>query len=250
MLALFCLVSLASSVSRAETVGATAPPASTITWWGHAAFIIRTSNAVIAVDPWLDNPKAPKTPWPDKLDAILITHGHNDHVGNAVALAKKTGAIVVGSYELVSALGIDPAKISPMNPGGTLTVKNTVIFMTPAVHSSSLDGKYAGAAVGYVIHTPNGTIYHAGDTDAFGDMALIAERYRPTVALLPIGGRFTMDADGATLAARLLKVPTVVPMHYGTLPMLPGTLASFRTAMASLPSVKVLDLAIGTPTKL
>ncbi|MCE9669454.1 metal-dependent hydrolase [Myxococcus stipitatus] len=242
--------------------GAKAPAAgkAEATWWGHAAFVLRTpGGAVIAIDPWLTNPKAPKdVAQPEALDAILITHGHFDHVGEAKALAQKTGAKVYGSFELVNLLGLPEAQAVGANAGGTFQVKDATIHLVEAVHSSSYQAdpkgaaQYAGAPLGYVIEIEKGpTVYHAGDTGAFESMALIATQFKPTVAMLPIGGHFTMGPAEAAQAARLLKVKSVVPMHYGTFPLLQGTPDALRGELKKLKnSAKVLDLEPGKATAL
>jgi L-ascorbate metabolism protein UlaG (beta-lactamase superfamily) len=200
-----------------------------ITWLGHSSFRLRTPGGKeILFDPWYTgNPAFPEAARPKAADLILISHGHSDHITDAVAMAKATGATVVGIWEVTSWLGSKGVKnLEPMNKGGTITVIGLRITMTDARHSSSADKDltYLGEAAGFVVTLENDqTIYFAGDTSLFGDMKLIAELYKPDIAFLPIGDRFTMGPDTAAMAAQWLGVKQVVPMHYGTFPLLTGT---------------------------
>lgn len=214
-------------------------------WLGHAAFQFTTRGGkVLLIDPWLTNPKAPKDATPARLDAVLITHGHSDHVGEGFELAKKFNAPVIASYELTEiAKKKGVMNVMPLNPNGSARIENVTITAVPAVHSSSYlatetlasppgssGGKegghliYAGAPLGFVVAEDGSpAFYHAGDTGVFSDMAMISELYSPQIALLPIGGIYTMKPAEAAIAARNLQVRTVVPMHYGTFPALAGT---------------------------
>ncbi|WP_426749405.1 metal-dependent hydrolase [Myxococcus sp. Y35] len=257
---------LAQGAAAPAKLSATKAPAAAArgkaeaTWWGHAAFIIRSpGGAVIAIDPWLTNPKAPQgAAQPEALDAILLTHGHFDHVGEAKALAEKTGAKVFGSFELINLLGLPEAQAVGANAGGTFQVKDVTLHLVEAVHSSSYAAdpkaapQYAGAPLGYVLAIANGpTLYHAGDTGPFEGMALIATQFKPTVAMLPIGGHFTMGPAEAAQAARLLKVKSVIPMHYGTFPLLQGTPEALTGELKKVRSTaKVVNLQPGAATAL
>jgi L-ascorbate metabolism protein UlaG (beta-lactamase superfamily) len=203
-----------------------------ITWLGHATFIITTPGGKrIVTDPWLEgNPMCPPDMKRiDKADVILLSHGHFDHTGDVVNVARSTGAPAVAVFELAAWIETKGVKDTVgMNIGGTVKVAGLDITMTPAIHSSSVteNGQtvYLGLAGGFVVKLEDSrSFYFAGDTALFGDMRLIAELHSPEVAFLPIGDHFTMGPQAAALAARMLGVRQVVPMHYGTFPLLTGT---------------------------
>ena len=222
-----------------------------ITWLGHSAFRLRTPGGVeVLFDPWYTgNPKFPEAARPAKADLILISHGHSDHITDAAAMARQTGATVVGIFEIVSWLGSKGVQaIEPMNKGGSITVKGLRITMTEAIHSSSFDDNgvvYLGEPAGFVVKLENGqSLYFAGDTALFSDMKLIGELYKPEIAFLPIGDRFTMGPDTAAIAAKWLGVRQVVPMHWGTFPLLTGTPAQLKEHLAGS-GIDVLELEPG-----
>ncbi|HLI64096.1 MAG TPA: metal-dependent hydrolase [Terriglobales bacterium] len=208
-----------------------------LTFLGHAAFRIETKDgATVYVDPWVSNPLCPENEKDvKKCDAIICTHGHGDHIGDVARIARQHNPVVVGIFELCTWLqkkGVQ--QIAPMNKGGTQTVAGVGVTMVHALHSSGAqedDGSavYAGEACGYVLELPGGVrLYHAGDTMVFGDMQIIHEVYAPEIALLPIGGHFTMGPQEAAYACKLLRPKTVIPMHFGTFPMLTGTPAELK----------------------
>jgi L-ascorbate metabolism protein UlaG (beta-lactamase superfamily) len=228
------------------------------TWLGHATFLFDTPGGRrVIVDPWIrTNPSTPDSARrPGHLDLMLVTHGHEDHTADAVAVARESGAEVVAPYELALWLrqkGL--RRVTGMNLGGTLAVLGLSVTMVPALHSSSIEEEgrsiNLGSAAGYVIGFEDGTtIYFAGDTAVFGDMRLIAELYRPAVAFLPIGDLYTMGPEQAAKACELLAIRYVVPMHYGTFPALTGTPARLRELVEPR-GVRLLEPAAGEPTSL
>jgi len=201
-----------------------------VTWLGHASFRLDSPGGKrIYVDPWLGNPKCPESEQePERVDIIAITHGHSDHVGETVELTKKFSPEVVAIVELKGWLGGQGAEVGDKpgpNKGGTVDVDGVKFTLTNAFHSSSSDdGAYLGEATGIVVELENGTtLYFAGDTCVFSDMQLIGRIYSPDVAVLPIGGHFTMDPREAAVALELLGVRRCIPCHYGTFPLLKGT---------------------------
>jgi L-ascorbate metabolism protein UlaG (beta-lactamase superfamily) len=258
-IAILCLFASAAFAQQVEVL-----------WLGHSTFrITSTTGKVIVIDPYLKtNPRAPAK-YKDlgalgKVDLILVTHGHGDHTRDLAELARLTGATVVAPYELANnfiALGwLDATKTIAMNKGGTVAPLGPAIkvHMVPAVHSSSFniepdkpDTKslryfYMGEPVGYVIEFENGfKIYDSGDTDVFGDMALIGRRFKPDLALVCIGGHYTMDPEGAAFALReYIRPKQVIPQHYGTYPVINHTPAELKAALGNAP-IKVLDMKPG-----
>ena len=223
-----------------------------ITWLGHATFKITSPNGkVVLIDPWVNNPVCPAEQKNiDKVDLMLVSHGHFDHVADAVSIAKATKPQVAAMVELAGWLqskGVE--NTIGFNKGGTINVDGIKVSMTHAIHSGSTeDGGYGGEPVGFVVEFENGfKLYHAGDTCAFSDMAIIGELYQPDVALLPIGDFYTMGPREAAIAVRMLGVKHVIPMHYGTFPALIGTPAALSDALHALglQDVEVVDIKPG-----
>ncbi|HUL43935.1 MAG TPA: metal-dependent hydrolase [Bacteroidota bacterium] len=224
-----------------------------VTWLGHSAFKFETPGGrVVLIDPWLENPKAP--PGAKKIrrvDLILVTHAHGDHLGNTVDIARRTGAKIACIFDLsvyLASKGVD--NILGMNKGGTISVDGLNITMVDAKHSSDIDAggmlSPGGEAAGYIIEFENGLkVYHAGDTSVFGDMKIIAEIYKPEVAILPIGDHFTMGPREAAYACKLLKPKKIIGMHYGTFPVLTGTPAELKRLLPPQTRKRVLELEPG-----
>ena len=253
---LFCFTSL---VATAQNASSSVPPQvggatkSQLTWYGQAAFrLVTPSGKVILIDPWITNPLNPngKQDLADlkKVDLILISHGHSDHVGDAVEIAKRTKAKLVTSFDQAQAytryLGFPSEQVgvdSAGNVGGTLVFFDGEVKITlvNAIHGSTLSAKEkggdmpypAGNPIGFVIAVRNGpTLYHTGDTDEFTDMQLL-KPMRITLMLACIGDHFTMGPERAADAVSLVQPEKVAPMHYGTFPVLSGTPAQFAAAL-------------------
>ena len=203
-----------------------------ITWLGHSTVLVQSAAGTnILIDPYIaQNPRYPKDfVLPARIDYVLLTHGHGDHIADVVPVAAKHGSTVVAIYELasyVAAKGVEST--IGMNLGGTVQLNDVAATMVEAKHSSGAQDDrgthYVGVAAGFVLTIADGPVlYHAGDTAVFGDMKLIGELYRPEVAMLPIGGHFTMGPKEAALAVRLIAPQMVLPLHFGTFPPLKGT---------------------------
>jgi L-ascorbate metabolism protein UlaG (beta-lactamase superfamily) len=215
----------------------------TITWYGHACVELRTPGGkTVLFDPWFSNPKSPRAPDSvDRCDLMLVTHGHDDHMGDALPIASRTRPAWPAIHELQLWLARNYAgkdAVIGMNKGGTVEAVGLRVTMTGADHSAgtwdaeSAMPRYLGEPVGFVVELEDGRrVYHAGDTNLFGDMRLIGELLRPTIALLPIGGHFTMGPAEAAYAVELLGVRQVMPIHYGTFPLLAGTPDQLRDAL-------------------
>jgi len=203
-----------------------------ITWLGHATVLVETPRGTkILIDPFIaHNPKYPQNfALPAKIHYILLTHGHGDHISDAAPVAKKHGSHVVAIYELAEYIaGKGADETTGIGIGGTVELDDVAATMVDARHSSSAEDEkgvhYVGTATGFVLHVAGGPVlYHAGDTGVFGDMQLIRDLYKPEVAMLPVGGHYTMGPKEAALACRLLTPKVVLPIHWGTFPPLKGT---------------------------
>lgn len=201
-----------------------------VTYFGHSGFLFSGAGVSVAIDPFLTgNPLATHKPGDVKCQHICVTHGHSDHVGDAVAIAKGNNATVYGAFEVCNFLGEQGvAKCEAMNPGGKVKTDFGFVALTQAFHSSSYDGRYMGMPCGVILNISGVTIYHCGDTALFGDMKLIGEMYKPDIACIPIGDRFTMGPELAARAAEFIKPRVAIPVHYNTWPPIAQDPAKFK----------------------
>ena len=211
-----------------------------ITWLGHSCFVIEGSKRVI-IDPFIPEGDVPKD-----VDIVAVTHGHSDHFGETLSFS----APVVAVNEIARWLQEKGMTAEGMNIGGTIEVEGVRFTMTPALHSSWLEasgeqGFYGGVAAGFVIRMDGKVIYHAGDTGLFSDMKLIRELYHPEIALLPIGGRYTMGPDEAMMAAEFIGADTVIPMHYNTFPPIEQDAEAFKKSIERTSNIRVKVLSPG-----
>jgi L-ascorbate metabolism protein UlaG (beta-lactamase superfamily) len=222
-----------------------------LTYLGHAAVCLRTAGHEVLIDPFLsDNPKAVHDPGEFEPSHVVLTHAHGDHLGDTVAIAARTGAQVISSVEIVKRLARDGVEGTGLNVGGGSDFPFGRVTFTPAWHSNSFpDGTYGGMPMGAVIEMDGVTVYHAGDTALFSDMALIGRR-GIDVALLPIGDHFTMGPADALEAVRLVAPERVVPIHYDTFPVIEQDAAAFARAVESAGATTCHPLAPGEALEL
>ena len=193
-----------------------------LTFLGHACWLIESSQGKIIIDPFLTgNPQAAAKPQDIAVDAILVTHGHGDHLGDAIEISKRCNAIIVAPFELANFCGSKGASVHPMHIGGSREFPFGWVKLTPAAHGSAYVGDdsnvvYTGNPCGFLIKTDGKLIYHAGDTGLIADMEILGRFYEIDVALLPIGDNFTMGPEDALIATQLIKPKVVIPMHYNT----------------------------------
>lgn len=218
-------------------------------WHGHACFEIKASINVF-IDPFFrGNPKAKMLPEDVEAHVILVTHGHFDHLGDTIEIAHRTGCKVIAVHELAQYLKSQNVTAEGMNIGGRMNVNGMSVVMTDANHSSSVShaglSLYAGRAVGFIVQMKGCSIYHAGDTGLFADMQLIEDIYKPDVALLPIGGRYTMDPEDAARAVALIRPKIAIPMHYNTFDMIAQDPLDFMNKVMGSCETKVLIMNTG-----
>jgi len=230
------------------------------TWLGHGSFKLETSSGkTVYLDPWIEgNPACPiKLADISKADIVCVTHGHIDHIGDSIKIAKKTGAVFIGTPELgffakKNGIPEEGGELCSLNIGGSCTVKGIEVTMTDAVHTSDImvsetETVTGSGACGYVLATEDGiSVYFAGDTGVFGDMKLIADLYAPQLAIMPVGGKYNMGVKEAAYAAHLVKPRVFIPMHYGTFPDQQANLGRLSDLVKTLaPSTELIVLKPG-----
>ena len=200
-----------------------------MTFLGHSGFLVESGSHAVAIDPFLTgNPLATLKADQIKCTHIVLTPGHGDHFGDTIVIAKANKAEVIAAYEICEYVGEQGISGNPGNPGGRIDTPFGWVAFTQAFHSSSYEGRYMGMPCGIVLHMGGVTLYHCGDTTIFGDMKLIGEIYRPDVACIPIGDRFTMGPELATRAAKMICPKLSVPIHYQPMDLLVQTADDFK----------------------
>ncbi|HLW96202.1 MAG TPA: metal-dependent hydrolase [Solirubrobacteraceae bacterium] len=218
-----------------------------IRFLGHASFELKNDGVTVLIDPWLTgNPKAATSADELEADAIVITHGHGDHFGDALPIAKRTGADVVAIVEIAAELSEDGVeKVHNPNIGGTVNFDWGSVKLVPAWHTSTTPKGTANVPAGVIVTLGGTVVYHLGDTGLFSDLELIGRRHDIDVAIVPIGGHFTMDRHDAVEAARMIGAKEVIPCHYDTFPLVETDAQAFKSEVEGSTSSKVVVLLPG-----